>query len=211
MPDKTRLAALNLTAERGDRRLFSELSFSVSAGETLQLIGENGAGKTTLLRMLAGLTRPAAGKVLRDEVPITADMQAHTGSLNWCGHRSGLKADLTVAENLAYATRLCGRSGEVDTALGRLGIQNLGNLPAGVLSAGQARRVVLARLLVRPAAIWLLDEPFTHLDNASAQIVAELIDDHTRNGGLCVLAAHELPTGVAPGWSTQKIGSLNAH
>ncbi len=201
MAIESTIEAKGLAVERGERELFSDLSFTVRAGEVAQLRGPNGVGKTTLLRILAGLSQPSAGDVLVDGRSIAAERQSFGQSLAWCGHRSGLKVDLSVNENLAYASGVTGRRADPQPALARLGIENLGELPAGVLSAGQQRRAALARILLADAQFWLLDEPFTHLDKASAQVVCDVIAEHQSNGGTCILAAHELPAGHGSDWS----------
>jgi heme exporter protein A len=185
-----RLTASNLAAVRNERRIFSALSFSLGPGELIAVTGPNGAGKSTLLRIVAGLLRPAEGSV---------GLAPEDGSLHYLGHLNGLKTALSVRQNLEF-WRALWRGGPVEAALDDVAIGNLADLPVGVLSAGQRRRVAIARLLIARRALWLLDEPATSLDAAGEVLLGELIARHLADGGLAMVATHRdlplVPTSV---------------
>ena len=177
-----------LACERGERRLFSNLGFSLVAGELLRVRGANGSGKTSLLRILAGLTRPAAGKVTWRGKERDGDFGRE---MLFLGHAPALKDELTVFENFAFSCRLSFLK-EEKSALESLGISRLADLPARFLSQGQRRRVALARLAVASSMpLWLLDEPFAALDEEAIVAVRGLVEGHLRNGGLVVLTSHQ--------------------
>jgi heme exporter protein A len=188
------LEARDLACVRGERgAIFAGLSFRVPAGGALLVTGPNGAGKSSLLRVLAGLLPAAAGEVLWDGADIAADRAAHARRLRYVGHHDALKPGLTVRENLAFYARLWG--GEAGPALEALGLAPLAELPARVLSAGQRRRLALARLALGSpadggAALWLLDEPSSGLDAAAIARLAGLCERHRARGGLVVAATH---------------------
>lgn len=177
----------HLACRRGGRHVFSGVGFTLGAGEALTVTGRNGAGKSTLLAALAGLLRPAAGTVtLSGNADRPIGERAHH-----LGHRDGLKGALTVRENLDFAAGLLGAGGaRASEALSRVGLAGAEGLPAAFLSAGQRRRLALARLLVAPRPLWLLDEPMTALDSDGQASVAELIAAHLREGGIAVAATH---------------------
>lgn len=184
------LEARDLACLRGERVVFAGLSFALEAGGALLLTGANGAGKSSLLRLLAGLLAPAEGALLWQGEDALADRPAHAARLRYVGHGDALKPALTARENLAFFARLWG--GAVDPALEALGLDALAELPARVLSAGQKRRLGLARLALAPAPLWLLDEPTTGLDTASVGRLGALLARHRDAGGM-VLAATHLP------------------
>ena len=183
-----RLTANALTCQRGGRIVFAGLSFAVASGEAVQVTGPNGAGKSSLLRLIAGLVRIEAGRLALDggDDEATIGEQSH-----YCGHQDAFKASLTVSENLAFWTDYLGGGGcEAGTALGRLGIDHLADLPAGYLSAGQRRRLALARLLTVHRPVWLLDEPTAALDLASQKVLAGIMAEHVAGGGIILAATH---------------------
>ena len=165
--------------------MLRDVSFRVEAGGALLLTGPNGAGKSTLLRVLAGLIRPASGRVLWRGEDMRAEAAAHVA---YVGHQDAVKPGLTVAENLRFAARVGG--GVVDKGLEALGIANLAELPARMLSAGQRRRLALARLALTSAPIWLLDEPTLGLDGGAVALVGTLLAAHRERGGVVVAATH---------------------
>ncbi|MBI1196019.1 MAG: cytochrome c biogenesis heme-transporting ATPase CcmA [Gammaproteobacteria bacterium] len=189
------LKARQLTAVRGDRCLFSQLSFSVDAGELLYVRGVNGSGKTTLLRMLSGLTQPADGEIEWDGRPIGVNDDRFCQDVFYLGHSAAIKDDLDAVENLRTASALAGQSIDYDEARKALAIMGLGDhydLPSRVLSQGQRRRVALARLLNAKARLWILDEPFTALDTVAVDHLMASIREHLARGGVVVLTTHQL-------------------
>ena len=169
-----------VSCRRGERLLFSGLSWHAGPGAAVRIVGRNGAGKTTLLRLLAGLAWPEAGEVRRG------------GDVAWVGHGDGLKDDLSPRENLEFHCALHGAPRTAaGPALARLGLDAVADLPCRVLSAGQRRRAALARLCIGDAPIWLLDEPLTALDADAQRVVEALIDEHGRRGGIVVFTSHQ--------------------
>jgi heme exporter protein A len=188
------LSADNLTCVRGGRTVFTGLSFTVAGGEALVITGRNGAGKSSLLRMIAGLVRIAAGRLTVDggEAEASVGEQAH-----YLGHHDALKASLSVRENLAFWVEyLGGQRDAVDAALETVGLAPLAGLPAAYLSAGQRRRLSIARLAAVDRPLWLLDEPTSALDAQSQERLGSLMQAHLGKGGLIVAAAHG-PIGLA--------------
>ena len=180
------IEAQALAAFRGERLVFRDLSFRVQRGGALVLAGPNGSGKSTLLRLLAGLVRPAAGALLWDGADALADLAEHGARLAYVGHQDAVKPGLTAAENLGFASR--GRGGEA--ALDALGLAPLAALPARMLSAGQKRRLALARLALGSAPLWLLDEPTLGLDAASVARFGALLAAQRARGGVVIAATH---------------------
>ena len=183
-----RLVGQELTCVRGGRTVFEGLSFWVAAGEALAVVGRNGAGKSSLLRLICGLIRPEAGTLVAEGA--AADVRV-AELCHYAGHADALKPALTTIENLAFWRDFTGDRGEdpID-ALDRLGVAHLADLPAGYLSAGQKRRVTLARLFVTRRPIWLLDEPTAALDvRTQAALTAEM-RRHLADGGVIIVATH---------------------
>ena len=188
------LSAHGLTCVRGERRLFAGLDLAIDAGEWLHVRGENGAGKTSLLRLLAGLAQPAAGEIAWCGQPIRQADDRYHRTLLFLGHQGALKDELTALENLEFAAALDDvelPQSEAIAALQRFGLKGREELPVRFLSAGQKRRVLLARLLTRKAALWVLDEPFTALDVKGTDLLAALIREHLAGGGMTVLTSHQ--------------------
>jgi heme exporter protein A len=185
------LSATALRLYRGERCLFQDLGFALGPGEMLLVEGANGSGKTSLLRAIAGLLSLDAGAVFWRGEPTRQNRQALCAEMAWLSHRLGLKYDLTLVENLRFDTRLRGSNGEQsDEVLGKLGLKGLETLPLRALSAGQQRRVALARLQLSASMLWLMDEPFTNLDTAGQALVRDLVERKLKQGGLCVVATH---------------------
>jgi heme exporter protein A len=182
------LRAEGLAVFRGERLVFRDLDFSLGAGDALVLSGANGSGKSTLLRLLAGLVRPVAGRLLWQGQDALADLSGYATRVAYVGHQDAVKPGLTAAENLRFVARLSGRA--VGGALESLGLEGLADLPARMLSAGQKRRLALARLRLSDAPLWLLDEPTLGLDAASLARFGGLLTTHREHGGLVVAATH---------------------
>jgi heme exporter protein A len=185
-----KIEASALSVERGGRMVFADLGFKLDAGEALRVTGPNGAGKSTLLRAIAGLLPLAAG-----QIEVTPGSEARRAELcHYVGHADALKSSLTAFENLSFLATLLAtrsvRSGAVEAALARLGLSSVADLPTAYLSAGQKRRVALARLIAVVRPIWLLDEPLTALDLASQAIVTEIMAAHLAAGGIIIVATH---------------------
>lgn len=185
------LIAEKLSVARGQRLVVTDLSFRVASGQILQVTGPNGAGKTTLMRALAGFLPLAAGSVRLDGGAVDTPLaeQCH-----YVGHLNGVKAKLTVAENLSFWGAYLADGGiapeRIDAALDAFALSPLAGIAAGYLSAGQKRRVGLARLLVANRPLWLLDEPTVSLDAASTGLLARLVEQHVASGGLVLAATH---------------------
>ena len=188
-----KLIADGLTSIRGGRTLFAGLSFAVGGGETLLLLGPNGSGKTTLIRTIAGLLGPAEGMIRIDggDAECSVSEQCH-----YVGHLNALKSSLTVEENAAFWCRfLGGRREGLDAALGAFGLAGLRDIPAAYLSAGQKRRLGLARVLLAERPVWLLDEPTVSLDGAAQEALVRATEGHLAAGGVVVAATH-VPLGL---------------
>jgi len=189
-----RLSGRGVRCIRGGREVFAGLDFHVETGEALAIVGANGAGKTSLLRQVAGLLAIAAGTIELDggDAELTLIEQAH-----YLGHRDAMKPALTVTENLTFwADFLGGEVTDPAECIAAVGLGHAAQLPAGFLSAGQRRRLSIARLLAVWRPIWLLDEPTSALDLASQRIFAGLMANHLARGGLIVAATHA-PLGIA--------------
>jgi heme exporter protein A len=188
------LEAHGLCCVRGERELFSDLNLRISAGNCLHVRGENGVGKTSLLRLLTGLSKPESGEVLWGNQSIALDPIAYHRELLFLGHRDALKEDLTALENIQMYAALDDVALPQEKALAalwRFGLRGRENLPVNCLSAGQKRRVLMARMLTRQARLWILDEPFNALDTQAIQEMQNLIVEHLSVGGLVVLTSHQ--------------------
>lgn len=192
-PEPT-LQARGLECVRSDSLLFSDLNLSVRAGQVLQIEGPNGSGKTSLLRILAGLTPPSDGEVLWRGENIARRRSAFLSEVAYLGHQLGLKAELSVEENLRLSLALNGLSFSPESlaeALRTVGLTGREDTPARALSAGQRQRIALARLIMSSAKLWILDEPFTALDVGGVSLVETLLEAHLSRGGLAVLTSHQ--------------------
>jgi heme exporter protein A len=187
------LQVRDLACRRGPALLFSGLGFEVAGGELLCVRGPNGCGKTTLLRCVTGLTRPDEGTILWHGEPSHVDPERMRAGMAYAGHLPSLKDDLTAEENLEFSLRLRGAAttpGERREALAAVGLDKRRRIPSRRLSAGQRRRIGLARLALDPAELWILDEPLTALDDAGQALFTELLDRHLAAGGLALAATH---------------------
>ena len=186
------LQVSDLACRRGGRRVFEGLSFTLAKGELLALTGRNGSGKTTLLRALALLVPARAGIVLWQGKDVRMDREAWHGRLAWLGHQDGLKGDLTAAENVTVAERLRGRAmgAGLEPALAAFDLARLADRPVRTLSAGQRRRVALARVAASQAPLWLLDEPLNALDASAQKALHDVLSRHLASGGIAIAATH---------------------
>ncbi|WP_297472630.1 cytochrome c biogenesis heme-transporting ATPase CcmA [Ferrovum sp.] len=197
------LAVAQLTCQRGARTLFSGLSFTLPERQWIQIQGANGAGKTTLLRVLAGLVQPQEGTLTWQGLAVQECRAEWQRALLYLGHHAALKEELTPLENLRFSLGLEAMPADeavLMNALHRFGLQEREHLPVRYLSAGQRRRVLLARLLIRPAQVWILDEPYTALDVHATQFLSAVIEDHLEQGGSAILTSHQT-LGLRPGMS----------
>ena len=187
-------AATDLACSRGECRLFEGLSFTLEASQWLHVKGENGTGKTTLLRTLIGLSPADCGEVRWRGSNIRDQCDDYRRAFVYLGHQAALKDELSPLENLKLALLLDGIDASEDDlldALQRVGLQGREDLAARSLSAGQRRRVLLARLLLRPARLWMLDEPFNALDAAGVDLLLAMVGTHLGSGGMAVMTSHQ--------------------
>lgn len=184
------LQASALTYTRNAEAIFGPLDFSLHVGEVVLIEGDNGTGKTTLLKVLCGLLDPSSGQVSLHGEPLTLARLSHQVAL--LGHLLGLKMELSTLQNLHFAVGMGGvRSGITPRlALASVGLEGYEDQPLRTLSAGQKKRVALARLLLVPAALWLLDEPYANLDRGGIELVNRLLDNHARRGGAALITSH---------------------
>lgn len=187
------LEARNIAGSRSELELFRDLSFQALPREIIYVRGPNGAGKTTLLRILCGLVRPDDGMICWDGVPLADCQSEYHQALAYVGHENGIKGDLTAIENLQFFQRINSVRSHLSATqvLDRLGILTLAHIPCRYLSAGQKRRVAMSRLLISNARLWLLDEPFTGLDETARQIVSDLVAEHLISEGMCIATSHQ--------------------
>ncbi|MCC6467791.1 MAG: heme ABC exporter ATP-binding protein CcmA [Alphaproteobacteria bacterium] len=184
-------AGIALGCRRGGRAVFAGINFALGAGDALALTGPNGSGKSSLLRVMAGLLPPAAGLLRWQGAPVADEPEAHRARLAYLGHLDAVKPALSVGENLAFWIDFhAGDAGSRDAALERFDLLELADLPARYLSAGQRRRLALARIAAVPRPLWLLDEPSTGLDRESIAALEQAIAEHRAGGGIVVLSTH---------------------
>ncbi|MQX38480.1 heme ABC exporter ATP-binding protein CcmA [Roseospira navarrensis] len=194
-----RFEGRGLLCIRGERIVFGDLDLSMAPGEALLLLGPNGSGKSSLLRLMAGLLRPAMGDLHWHDGPVSADPERHHARTRYVGHTDAVKPVLSARENLAFWARVCAGPDEsaetlaarVDAALNRFALGHLARVPGRMLSAGQKRRLNLARLLAAPAPLWLMDEPTTALDVGSIAVLEEVMAEHRAGGGMIALSTHQ--------------------
>ena len=188
------LTLKNLAFEREHQVLFSDLSCHLQEGDFLQVIGENGSGKSTLLRILAGLLEPHEGDVLWQGKSIFQERDAYQPHLHYIGHLNGIRPYLTCYENLDLNASLISQKitrEHINESLRQVSLHRSSTLQAIHLSAGQQRRLALARLLLHPAKLWILDEPTTALDQSSQEMLTQMLNQHVKTGGIVVIATHQ--------------------
>ncbi len=200
------LEAKNLSCVRDERTLFSRLSFTVKPGDIIQVEGPNGAGKTSLLRILAGLARPEEGEVCWHGKNTLRHRERYYQDLLFLGHQPGIKAQLTPFENLQFyqAVRTTPDRQAIWQALEQVGLVGYEDLPVAQLSAGQQRRVALARLWLSDSPLWILDEPLTAIDKQGVAELISLFEQHAQQGGMVLLTTHQDLAGV-----TQAVGKIS--
>ncbi|PKF62919.1 heme ABC transporter ATP-binding protein CcmA [Psychromonas sp. psych-6C06] len=183
----------NLTCVREDRILFKDLSFSVNRGDIVQVEGPNGVGKTSLFRLLVGLSLPYDGQILWQEEAMNNDRETYLKTLLYLGHKTGIKPELTALENLQFFQHLqpSYESADLWEILAKVGLAGYEDIITGQLSAGQQRRVALARLWLNDCQLWVLDEPFTAIDKSGVKVLEDLFLQHADKGGIVVLTTHQ--------------------
>ncbi len=187
----------NLSCSRGDRRLFTGVSFTLEQGQWLHLEGDNGVGKTSLLRILCGLSALEQGEMIWKNQSVAQNSDDFRLDLAYLGHQLALKEDLSPLENLRVSAAVSGLklpAAEAQAALFQLGLRGREHLPVRVLSQGQKRRAALARLIVSKAKLWILDEPFVALDLAAQQVLSGVLNAHLQNHGMVLLTSHQTVT-----------------
>jgi len=194
-PESPLFRGCELSCRRGGRLVFSHLGFTLEPGGALLLLGPNGSGKSSLLRVLAGLLRPSEGRLEWNGQPLDDDPEAHAARTHYLGHHDAIKPVLSVLEMVRFWARLhqtdvARADRAAEAAVERFGLDHLADMPGRMLSAGQKRRVNLARLLAAPCPLWLMDEPTTALDRASIAVLETVLVEHRAAGGMVVLSTH---------------------
>lgn len=204
------LEGIDLACERGERRLFTGLSFRVESGTWLHVTGDNGAGKTSLLRTICGLLPAVAGEIRWNGVTTRDLAEEFRSRLVYIGHANALKDDFTAVENLCWGSALAGQTVETSQAretLRRFGLTGCADAPARTLSQGQRRRLALARLALSRAVLWVLDEPFAALDRDASRLLSDVISRHLGASGMAVITSHQDITNVPAATRQLRLGA----
>lgn len=194
MSTLNQLQLIRLACQRGDKRLFDHLSLTWQSGDFVQIEGHNGIGKTSLLRILVGLARQAEGEVRWNGVNIHKNREEYHADLLYLGHHAGIKPELTAWENLKFYQQISqSRQGDeiLWDVLQKVGLLGQEDIAAAQLSAGQQKRIALARLWLSRAPLWILDEPFTAIDKNGVQILTALFEQQVKNNGIVILTSHQ--------------------
>ncbi|MBL4725261.1 MAG: heme ABC exporter ATP-binding protein CcmA [Rhizobiaceae bacterium] len=200
------LSAENLSAIRGEQTIFSNVSFQLEAGDLLLVTGTNGSGKSTLLRVIAGLLPNFSGKI-----EFSGDDKPLQEQCHYLGHQNSLKPSMSVGENLEFWQKYCSSPDiTIDGALEKVNLAGIQDIPAGYLSAGQKRRIAIARLLVTKRPIWLVDEPTAALDANSEKMFAKILQAHLDTGGIAIAATHQ-PLGMKTAQKLEMKLDMDAH
>lgn len=191
----SKVSARDIQVWRGDRKVLDGVSVDAAIGDCVHVSGPNGSGKTTLLRVIAGFLAPEQGTVTWRGRPIGLERDAYCASFSYLGHSDGLKSEFSARENLAFDVGMRRRlqASEIEQALARVGLAASRDRTAAVLSAGQRRRLAMARVMLATVPLWILDEPFTNLDNAGVRLISAVIAEHLDAGGAALIAAHQTP------------------
>jgi len=183
-------SATNLSVRRSEKKIFENLSFSLTSGKLLKLTGPNGSGKSTLLKALTGLIEPETGDVIFDQESVLMDQEWISENICYLGHKNALKREFTVIENLHFWAKIWGTHDKIDHSLKLMGIEYLRDTPVRYLSSGQTRRAALARSICHPASIWLFDEPTVGLDEEGLSLLSITMKSHLDKGGIIICATH---------------------
>lgn len=183
-------SATNLSVRRSEKKIFENLSFSLTSGKLLKLTGPNGSGKSTLLKALTGLIEPETGDVIFDQESVLMDQEWISDNICYLGHKNALKREFTVIENLHFWAKIWGTLDKIDHSLKLMGIEYLRDTPVRYLSSGQTRRAALARSICHPASIWLFDEPTVGLDEEGLSLLSITMKSHLDKGGIIICATH---------------------
>ncbi len=206
------LEVKNLTAIRDERILFESLSFEIHAGELVQIEGRNGTGKTTLLRIIAGLGECECGEILWQRSKIQSDRESYHQDLLFLGHQTGIKRELTALENLRFYLAVHQQTVDdpaIFEALAKVGLAGREDVPVAQLSAGQQRRVALARLWLSKKPLWILDEPLTAIDKQGVSVLEALFLSHAQQGGIVILPTHQARFPFPPYLRPIRLGAHN--